>query len=56
MARPLQPGARPHELGHPERALELARRIQREAPPADPMVAQARKLESNLQEAAARRN
>lgn len=44
------------KLGHPERALELTRRIQREAPPADPMVAQARKLESNLQEAAARRN
>jgi len=44
------------KLGHPERALELARLIQRDAPPGDPMVGQARKLESNLQEAAARRN
>jgi tetratricopeptide (TPR) repeat protein len=41
-------------LGNREKALELARQIQREAPPSDAMVAEARKLESNLQEAAAR--
>jgi len=38
-------------LGDRERALELARRILREAPPGDPMVAEAKKLESNLLEA-----
>ena len=41
-------------LGQRERALELARRIQREAPPTDAMVQEAKKLESNLLEAAAR--
>jgi tetratricopeptide (TPR) repeat protein len=41
-------------LGNRERALELARQIQREAPAADAMVEEARKLESNLQEAARR--
>jgi tetratricopeptide (TPR) repeat protein len=42
------------KLGKRERALELARKIQREAPASDPMVGEARKLESNLLEAAAR--
>jgi tetratricopeptide (TPR) repeat protein len=42
------------KLGKRERALELARKIQREAPASDPMAAEARKLESNLLEAAAR--
>lgn len=42
------------KLGKRERALELARKIAREAPAADPIVAEARKLESNLVEAAAR--
>ncbi|MBN1209071.1 MAG: tetratricopeptide repeat protein, partial [Myxococcaceae bacterium] len=35
-------------LGKRERALELARRIQREAPPGDAMVEEARRLEANL--------
>jgi tetratricopeptide (TPR) repeat protein len=43
------------KLGNRERALELARRIQREAPAGDAMVEQARRLESNLLEAAAQR-
>lgn len=38
-------------LGQKERGLELARRIQTEAPPGDAIVAAARKLESNLLEA-----
>ncbi|MBN1203794.1 MAG: tetratricopeptide repeat protein [Myxococcaceae bacterium] len=38
------------KLGKKERALELARKIQREAPAGDAMVAEARKLESNLLE------
>jgi tetratricopeptide (TPR) repeat protein len=42
------------KLGRRERALELARKITREAPADDPMVPEARKLESNLLEAAAR--
>jgi tetratricopeptide (TPR) repeat protein len=42
------------KLGRRERALELARKIVREAPASDPMAAEARKLESNLLEAAAR--
>jgi tetratricopeptide (TPR) repeat protein len=42
------------KLGKRERALELARRIQREAPAGDAMVEEARRLESNLLEAAAR--
>jgi tetratricopeptide (TPR) repeat protein len=42
------------KLGKRERALELARKIVREAHPSDPMAAEARKLESNLLEAAAR--
>lgn len=42
------------KLGKRERALELARKIQREAPANDPMAAEARKLESNLLEAATR--
>lgn len=41
-------------LGQRDRALELARRIQREAPASDAMVQEAKKLESNLLEAAAR--
>ena len=44
------------KLGKREKALELARRIQREAPPGDPMSAEARKLESNLLEATAKKN
>ncbi|HYI02510.1 tetratricopeptide repeat protein [Hyalangium sp.] len=40
------------KLGKQERALELTRKVQREAPAGDPMVAEARKLESNLLEAA----
>ena len=41
-------------LGNREKALELAQRIQREAPAGDDMVEEARKLESNLKEAAQR--
>jgi tetratricopeptide (TPR) repeat protein len=41
------------KLGKKDRALELARRIQREAPAGDAMAAEARKLESNLLEAGA---
>ena len=43
-------------LGQNARALDLARHIQRQAAPGDAMAAEARKLESNLREAAARRN
>jgi cytochrome c-type biogenesis protein CcmH/NrfG len=42
------------KLGNRERALELARRILREAPADDEMAVQARRLESNLLEAARR--
>ena len=41
-------------LDHREQALELARRIVREAPPGDAMAVEARKLESNLLEGAQR--
>ncbi len=44
------------KLGNRTRALEIARRILREAPAGDAMVAEARKLESNLLEAAARQS
>ncbi|MDC0707199.1 tetratricopeptide repeat protein [Stigmatella sp. ncwal1] len=40
------------KLGKRERALEIARRIVREAPPGDATAEEARKLESNLLEAA----
>ncbi|HLL06706.1 MAG TPA: tetratricopeptide repeat protein [Myxococcaceae bacterium] len=42
------------KLGQREQALALAQKIQREAPSDNAMVAQARKLESNLREAALR--
>ena len=44
------------KLGKRDRALEMARKIQREAPAGDAMVAEAKKLESNLLEAAARQS
>lgn len=40
-------------VGKQDKALELAKKIQKEAPPEDPMVAEAKKLESNLKEAKA---
>jgi Flp pilus assembly protein TadD len=40
-------------VGRRAEALELAQKIQKEAPPDDPMVAEAKKLESNLKEAKA---
>ncbi|MBJ6766015.1 tetratricopeptide repeat protein [Myxococcaceae bacterium JPH2] len=42
------------KLGQRDRAMELARRIQQEAPAGNDMAEQARRLESNLKEAAAR--
>jgi tetratricopeptide (TPR) repeat protein len=44
------------KLGKREQALELARKIQREAPAGNEMIEQARRLESNLLEAAARKS
>jgi tetratricopeptide (TPR) repeat protein len=42
------------KLGKRDRALEIARKIQRDAPASDPMVTEARRLESNLLEAGPR--